>query len=168
MKDETPVHSRSSELVRITAPLFRTVRALCTLAVVVVAVTMLITLTPDRASALCMRPSEDGAWVNANANTRSITRVPLRFVCNDTIHNGEVAGPDWYVHLFGKCHPSDCDWGEIAATRHENGWIYGVYNQGFAKRYVWTRTYSGPTLRIGTELITLLTNGLCIDAVRTA
>lgn len=93
------------------------------------------------ASALCVDPDEDGSWVNADANTNSITRIELRFVCQDQILNGEPypPGPPWYIHVFGKCHPTDCDWGEVGAQRLSTDHIYGSYDQGFAKRYVYAR-----------------------------
>lgn len=43
------------------------------------------------------------------------------------------------MHLFGACSPSDCDWGEVGAQRLNSGQIYGFYDQGFAKRYVYAR-----------------------------
>jgi hypothetical protein len=43
------------------------------------------------------------------------------------------------MHIFGRCTPTDCDWGEIGAQRLSTGHIYAVYNQGFATRYVYAR-----------------------------
>jgi hypothetical protein len=88
--------------------------------------------------AQCAVQPEDGSWVNVNPTTRSITRIQLRFTCQDQVVNGQPnpPGPAWHVHVFGKCHPSDCDWGEIGAQRLNNGQIFAVYNQGFAKRFV--------------------------------
>jgi hypothetical protein len=43
------------------------------------------------------------------------------------------------LRAYGKCHPSDCPWGRITARRLANGKVYGVYDHGFAKRYVWAR-----------------------------
>lgn len=93
------------------------------------------------AYALCAEQPEMGNWVNADSNTRSITRADLRFVCQDLILNGEPhpPGPPWYVHLFGKCHPNDCNWGEVGARRLGSGHIYAFYDQGFAKRHVYAR-----------------------------
>jgi hypothetical protein len=41
--------------------------------------------------------------VNADPNTGGITRVTI-----------EKVGP-WHVkvHVFGSCHPTDCDWGSV-------------------------------------------------------
>jgi hypothetical protein len=100
-----------------------------------------ITAGATRSAILCLTPQEEGAWRNADPNTRSLTRVNLRFTCQDQILNGEPypPGPAWHIHVWGKCHPSDCDWGEVGAERLSNDKIYGHYNQGFARRYVYAR-----------------------------
>ena len=106
-----------------------------------VAVAMLVVLAPQLVEALCIQPEEEGSWVNTDPDTRSLTRIQLRFVCQDQILNGEPypPGPPWYVHVYGKCHPSDCDWGEVGASRLGGGHIYAFYNQGFARRYVYAK-----------------------------
>lgn len=102
---------------------------------------VLATVLPAPAAALCAEQEEDGSWVNTDPDTRSITRVQLRFVCQDVILNGEPhpPGPPWYAHLYGKCHPTDCDWGEVGARRLGTGHIYATYDHGFAKRYVYAK-----------------------------
>jgi hypothetical protein len=93
----------------------------------------------DVSVASCVTPPEQGTWVNANPYTNSVTRVALRFVCQDQVLNGQPypPGPAWYMRLFGKCYPTDCDWGTVGARRLSNGQVFGVYYQGFATRYVW-------------------------------
>jgi len=60
----------------------------------------------------CSNPSEPeddlknwevfiGTWVNEDEGTGGVTRIVIRAE-SDTI----------FVHMWGKCHPSDCDWGE--------------------------------------------------------
>jgi len=102
---------------------------------------VLFAFAPQPALAQCAAQSEEGAWINADPNTNSITRIQLRFICQDQILNGQPypPGPPWYIHVFGKCHPSDCDWGEVGAQRLSTNHIYGYYDQGFAKRYVYAR-----------------------------
>jgi hypothetical protein len=89
----------------------------------------------------CIQPEEEGNWANTDSNTNSITRIQLRFVCQDQILNGQPypPGPPWYVHVFGKCHPTDCDWAEVGAQRLSAGHIFATYNQGFARRYVYAK-----------------------------
>jgi hypothetical protein len=107
----------------------------------VLAVLALLAVLLQTAYPLCAAQDEDDWWVNTDPNTRSITRIHLRFVCQDMVLNGELypPGPPWYVHIYGKCHPSDCDWGEVGAQRLSSDHIYTVYRQGFATRYVYAR-----------------------------
>lgn len=97
------------------------------------------------AIASCIFPEEPGSWVNVDANTNAITKAKVRFQCQDLVINGELYPPGfpYYVHLYGKCHPTDCDWGEVGANRLSNGWIYTTIDHGFAKRYVWVKAYPG-------------------------
>lgn len=44
-----------------------------------------------------------GVWRNEDPQTRSITRLEI---ASD--------GAALKIHMWGKCHPSDCDWGEIS------------------------------------------------------
>ncbi|MGI0493007.1 hypothetical protein ACN4EG_14590 [Alkalinema pantanalense CENA528] len=41
-----------------------------------------------------------GNWVNVNSNTSGITRFVIT-----------KQGQDLRIQVFGKCHPTDCDWG---------------------------------------------------------
>ena len=97
--------------------------------------------SPEAAFSLCAEQQEDGNWKNADPQTRGITRIKLMFNCQDMILNGEPypPGPPWKVHLYGACHPTDCDWGEADAKRLGSDHIYAFYNQGYAKRYVYAK-----------------------------
>lgn len=44
-----------------------------------------------------------GAWINVDAKTRGVTRLA-------------IAGEAPSIHAWGACHPTDCDWGAVAAT----------------------------------------------------
>jgi len=92
-------------------------------------------------AALCAAQPENGSWVNTDANTRSLTRIELRFNCQDVILNGQPfpPGPPWRVHVFGACSPNDCDWSEVEAERLGSDHIYAFYDQGFAKRHVYAK-----------------------------
>lgn len=100
-----------------------------------------ISLSPGDAVALCLAQAEDGNWANTDANTRSLTRIELEFICQDVIANGQLSppGPPWYMHVFGKCHPTDCDWGRVAAQRLGTGHVFATYDHGFAKRFVFAK-----------------------------
>ena len=52
-----------------------------------------------------------GSWVNADPNTGGITHVTI-----------EKVGP-WHVkvHVFGSCHPTDCDWGSVLGHAYTEG-----------------------------------------------
>jgi hypothetical protein len=102
------------------------------------------------AQALCSTPNEEGRWINSDPNTRSITRAQVRFQCQDQVHNGQPypPGDPFYVRLFGKCHPTDCEWAEVGLKRRSNGWLRGTIDHGFAFRTIWVRWYSPDDLRI--------------------
>lgn len=99
------------------------------------------TFAPKSADALCAWPEEEGQWVNTDPNTRGLTRIDVRFVCQDQVLNGKPypPGAPWYVHLYGSCHPTDCDWGEVEAERIGTGHLYAYYDHGFARRYVYVK-----------------------------
>ena len=92
------------------------------------------------AQALCAPTTAEGTWTNVNVNTRGLARITLKacqpiVTCkNDicTIKNDAA----WSMRVYGKCSPTDCDWGTVTATQITNGRIRGFYNHGFAKRYV--------------------------------
>lgn len=116
-----------------------TVRTL--LVTVVLAIAPMTTLISSQspADALCVTPQEEGNWRNTDPQSNHIPEIRLRFVCQDVILNGQPPGPSWYVHVFGKCSPTNCDWGEVPAQRLSSGQIYAVYNQGFATKYVYAK-----------------------------
>ena len=100
----------------------------------------------------CVLPFEAGNWVNMDASTRGITRIKVDFSCNDVILCGIDANgnrtcqdppPPFQVHLWGKCSPSDCDWGAKPGNYYHasdgSTWIYSFYNHGFARRYVYIK-----------------------------
>jgi hypothetical protein len=85
---------------------------------------------------------EYGDWVNADPTARGIARIELRDCQSVTTCSGTVCtityDAGWRMHVFGKCSPTNCDWGWSAGQfRLSSGHIYGYYDQGFAKRYVY-------------------------------
>jgi len=55
-------------------------------------------------------PFFSGSWKNVDAETRGLTTLSVR-----------SAGQAVWVHAWGRCHPTDCDWGEVAATAFAPG-----------------------------------------------
>ncbi len=45
-----------------------------------------------------------GRWKNTDPNTRGVTKLNIR-----------ISGTDVTVHAWGKCHPTDCDRGQVKA-----------------------------------------------------
>ncbi|MDQ7746299.1 hypothetical protein [Hydrogenophaga pseudoflava] len=79
-------------------------------------------------------PPWEGQWENTDPATRGMTRLVI----------GRRADGGWSMHGFGKCHPSDCDWGETTAMLSGDALI-GVYAFGF-KVTTLTARRSGQTL----------------------
>jgi len=100
--------------------------------------------------AQCAQSPLAGHWVANDPNTRGVTRAEIGVGCCDQILNGvPVCSPPDSVHLFGKCHPNDCDWG--AQSGHfQNGsgnQLNLSLNQGFVVRTINIRR-SGALLRL--------------------
>lgn len=122
----------------------RAVRRLVVAAVVVVvSAAAALSLGAERAEALCIASPEEGTWVNTNTANPAIARIVLRScqpvtTCSDGVCT-TTHDVGWAMRVFGKCSPSDCDWGNVAARRISTGQIRGFYDQGFAKRWVYAK-----------------------------
>lgn len=80
-----------------------------------------------------------GIWMNSDANTRGMTKLVVTKV------NNQIVG----LHGYGKCSPTDCDWGAINTSLSEP-WTVGVYQFGFKEtRLLVKRT--GDTLLVQTQ-----------------
>jgi hypothetical protein len=64
-------------------------------------------------------------WTNIDQNTDDITRVVVY-----------PAAGSWRIHVWGRCRPTDCDWGENVATAMAGGErrFTATWNRGFAIR----------------------------------
>lgn len=51
-----------------------------------------------------------GEWCNQDFDTGGVTRIHIR-----------QAGGQLMVQMWGRCHPKECDWGEVAAVPGERG-----------------------------------------------
>lgn len=98
-------------------------------------------------STLCATTPLTADWRNIDPNTRAMSRVTVDFYCSDVVlcdTSGHCTGGDsaYYMHPYGRCHPSDCDWGRQRATEMGGDWVESTYNFGFKTSYVWLKTYS--------------------------
>ena len=89
-----------------------------------------------------------GEWVTTNPRTRGITRIVV---------SREDAG--WFVQTFGKCHPTDCDWGRVplhpvgeSVEDDSSAGGFAVWDAGFATKFV-TMSRRGDTLSVETVTI---------------
>ena len=83
----------------------------------------------------CLAPTFIGHWVNGDPNTDGITRIEIRSEAN-TI----------YLHMWGACTPTDCDWGEATTDIADaNDGVLSV---------TWT-----PYFKIETQQLSVLSDG---------
>jgi len=78
-----------------------------------------------------------GEWINVDPNTQSITRIVI--VKNDS---------SLTVHVWGKCEPTDCDWGAVSVPYQGQPFV-AVYTFTFAVKTL-TMTLQGQTLHVHT------------------
>lgn len=64
-----------------------------------------------------------GDWCNRDFNTREVTRVHIY-----------LRGGNVMVHMWGRCHPNECDWGETTASfaPGDKRTLLVKWDQGFA------------------------------------
>jgi hypothetical protein len=103
------------------------------------------TFTAAPAQALCSGTSPaTGSWHNIDPNTNSVTRVELDWGCADhevCDTSGNCSSPAGTIRVFGRCHPSDCDWGSRTTYAMDGGWEKATYRYDWATKYVWVRPY---------------------------
>jgi hypothetical protein len=74
-----------------------------------------------------------GTWINTDAETRGITKL-------DIVNNNKI-------HGFGKCHPTDCDWGEVAVSDVGNNNFSAVFTWSF-KTTLMNMSYAADVLTV--------------------
>ena len=86
-----------------------------------------------------------GSWNNADPNTAGITHVVIN----------PAGGNQVTVHVFGRCHPSDCDWGTVTGHSYADNVgspevrsVVASFNSGFSTDQVVLRKGPGHTLRM--------------------
>ncbi|MEO8582838.1 MAG: hypothetical protein ABI415_03515 [Flavitalea sp.] len=63
-----------------------------------------------------------GTWANGDANTTGITKL--------------IISNNQQVQVFGKCSPTDCDWGKVALSDLGNNSFRSEYNFSFKKTHI--------------------------------
>lgn len=135
----TPTERRQPLLRRVTHVLLTLAMALGLAAVATLA-------TPSPAHALCVTPKMEGTWNNIDPATRSIAQVEIEFVCGDVrlcdIETGVCSGGQTFYRIrpWGKCTPTNCDWGQKPMTAVSDGWHRTTYTHSWATKTVWART----------------------------
>lgn len=114
---------------------------------VLAGVATVLTTTATPAHALCQTPAEQGDWHNINSATSSVTRVTASLTsCGDqtqcdTDGHCSTTPTTYAVRVWGKCSPTDCDWGTVSAPGRNDGWILAKYKFSFKTSSVWLRAY---------------------------
>jgi hypothetical protein len=110
-----------------------------------------VLIGPSPSEAQCVQSPMSGAWVSVNSATRGLTRAEIQVGCCDQVANGvPVCSPPDSVHIVGRCHPSDCDWGTMTGhlQNASGNRLQTVYDQGFARRTVRIDSLSNGRLRV--------------------
>ncbi|MBN1546206.1 MAG: hypothetical protein JW902_06065 [Syntrophaceae bacterium] len=69
----------------------------------------------------------NGTWTNVDTDTRGITKI--------VIHVGDSKnGLIYYVQVWGKCHPEDCDWGTEGTNSYSDGHLTARYENNYSIR----------------------------------
>ena len=96
-----------------------------------------------------------GEWTNIDPNTGSITKVIIK------IENNELA-----ISAFGKCHPTDCEWGKVKAHKiaasvdNEDNilpfdYLLAIWEMDFAKIILKITIETGPTPKLHIDTTTI-------------
>jgi hypothetical protein len=120
---------------------------------VLLAATMLLgglvvatTAAATPASALCSPSAITGDWRNINTSTPAMSRVIVETCQPVTTCSGGVCSTRHdagvFMTPFGRCHPTDCNWGRRQADFPDGSWIRTIHNFGFKTAHVWARTES--------------------------
>lgn len=117
-------------------------RALTALGMLLTAMAFSLVAQTESAFALCSTPPERGVWTNVDTASPGIAKIELRDCQSLRECSGNICSITydvaWTMRVWGKCSPTDCDWGWAAPRKRlSDGRIYGYYDQGYAKRYVY-------------------------------
>jgi len=105
---------------------------------------LLISLSPCTASLSQFA----GDWTNVDTNNGGITTLSIG-----------ISGESANVHAWGKCHPTDCDWGTIPAVAFAPDVSSDLVGQAQALMAIFDAGFSETTL-----FIVLQGNGLSVQS----
>jgi hypothetical protein len=112
-------------------------------------VVSLTNLAATPAFSLCAASPMTGDWVAVNDATNGLTRARIDVGCCDQVRNGRpVCSPPDSVRIFGRCHPTDCDWGVRTGSFQTSNGLRLTYRQSFATRTVRIDAMANGNLRI--------------------
>jgi hypothetical protein len=106
---------------------------------------MLLTGLGTSSSALADAPDYtiewSGTWVNKDPNTKGITRFVL----------APIGKHQFKLQVFGKCHPTDCAWGNAEMVTYQTSdgyYFYGTaaYKLKFKKTLLFLTLAEGPVV----------------------
>jgi hypothetical protein len=81
-----------------------------------------------------------GDWINVDPNTGGITTLSI-----------DVAGTSVEVHAWGKCHPTDCDWGTVPAFAFASDVSMDLASQAQALMAIYDSGFSETTVFVTPE-----------------
>jgi hypothetical protein len=97
-----------------------------------------------------------GVWKNINPNTNGVTTLDIK-----------VSGTNMTVRTWGKCSPTDCDWGTVTAYPYAKNVsvnlantarvVSAIYTTGFSETIIIIRPMGKARLRA--ETFTRFTDG---------
>jgi hypothetical protein len=123
----------------------RIIHALAALTLVAGLGTAVGVATAGPAGASCAPNPMHGDWYNIDANSRAMARVVVETCASvTTCSNGACSvahGAGTYLTPYGKCTPTNCNWGRTLGQNMSDGWVRTIHNFGFKTSYVWVRTY---------------------------
>ncbi len=96
-----------------------------------------------------------GTWINTDSDTRGVVKLKIT-----------GTGRQVFMQAWGKCHPKNCDWGQVTASPYANSinqdmirqgnTLTGIFNSSFSQTIVIVRLIA--TDRLRADLFTRFTD----------
>lgn len=99
------------------------------------------------AHAACATPDAVGSWHNVNPASRGLSRLDVGIVCGGVVCYPGGTCSSWPTYLtvrpYGKCSPTDCDWGQKPLVGYPGAQTYYAdYTYGWATKRVAIMPYT--------------------------